>query len=379
MNVFKPGRIAVAVGSCAAASAAVSAQTLQVEKLCVCWITSLSADGSAATRQPERATTPSVMRWTRKDGVKALGRNTSTLGVGGGTPRISADGKVVAATILDATGSYATQGRWTASGGWQELDHPLPPDGGIEDLSDADTFGMSADGLVVTGLYWRPGQSGGSAHAERHGRAATGMVGMPTAGGSSRIDGANRDGSVLSGWEEDPDYRLAHGDGVGRRRQDDARPGVVGQRGRGGQRGRHDHRRAGGRSGVAQRNEATKWTWNGASWDKQILGIGKGATTTGASYAIATSDDVGHRRRHVPGQVLDVLDRRLRLDGRERIRRRGALVVAGPGRRDPSGKIQHPASYGRERRRPRPELRRAGYGAPVRDAGLPRYPPGYRR
>ena len=286
MNVSKPGRIALAT-VLAAAAAAAPAQTLQVEKLCVCWITSLSADGSAAAGS--LSYNQAVMRWTRKDGVKALGRNTSALGVGGGTPRVSADGKVVAATILDATGSYATQGRWTASGGWQQLDQPLPPDGGIEDLSDADTFGMSADGQVVTGLYWRPGQSGGSAHASVW-SAATGMVGMPTAGGSSRIDGANRDGSVLSGWEEDPttgsrmatvwiggvkttldpawwasEAEAVNGDGTV----------IVGQ----------------AVDPVSQRNEAVKWTWNGSGWDKLILGVGKGATTSGSSFAIGTSDD----------------------------------------------------------------------------------------
>ena len=285
MNVFKPGRIAAAA-VIAAASTGASAQSLQVEKLCVCWVTSLSADGSAAAGN--LTYNQAVMRWTRKDGVKALGRNTAPLGVGGGTPRISADGKVVAATILDATGTYGTQGRWTASGGWQQLDQPLPPDGGLEDQQDADTFGMSGDGSVVTGLYWRPGQSGGSAHASVW-SAATGMVGMPTAGGSSRIDGANRDGSVLSGWEEDatgarqamvwvggvksaldPDSWASEAESVNA----DGTV-IVGQ----------------SVEPVSQRSEATKWTWNGSGWDKQLLGIGKGATTSGSSYALSSSDD----------------------------------------------------------------------------------------
>src|SRR6185369_60516 len=42
---------------------------------------------------------------------------------------------------------------------------------------------------------------------------------------------------------------------------------------------------------VSQRQEAVRWTWNGSGWDKLILGIGKGATTSASSFASATSDD----------------------------------------------------------------------------------------
>lgn len=285
MNAFQSGRIAAAAVLAAGAVAA-QAESLQVEKLCVCWISSLSADGSAAAGnlEPSLAT----MRWTRKDGVKALGRNSMTIGAGGGVARISRDGKVVAATILDSTGSYATEGRWTASDGWQELDHPLPPDGGIMDLNDADVFGLSGDGQVVTGLYWRPGQHDGSAHASVW-TAATGMVGMPTAGGSSRIDGANYDGSVLVGWEEDSTgarQAMVWVGGVKTALDPSAWASeaaavnadgtvIVGQ----------------SLEPVSQRQEAVRWTWNGSGWDKLVLGIGKGATTSGSSYASATSDD----------------------------------------------------------------------------------------
>lgn len=296
MTVFKPGRLAAAA-LLAAGAATAQAEPLQAEKLCICWVTSLSADGSAAAGT--LSWNQGIMRWTRKDGVKALGRNATTaLGVGGGTPRVSANGKVVAATILDSTGSYATSGRWTASGGWLELDQPLPPDGGIMDAEDSAVFGLSGDGNVVTGLYWRPGQSGGSAHASVW-QAATGMVGMPTAGGSSRIDGASYDGSLLSGWEEDQTgarQATIWTNGV-KTALDPASftseasfvngPGTV----------------IVGTSidPDTQRTEATKWTWNGTGWDKLLLGFGKGSTTSGSSYAIATSDDgsvvVGMYRR----------------------------------------------------------------------------------
>jgi len=287
MNLLHARRLGAAAVLAAGAVAA-PAQTLQVDKLCVCWVTSLSADGSAAagTLTVDNA----VMRWTRQDGVKALGRNSSrALGTGGGTPRISRDGKLVAATILDATGTIATQGRWSASGGWLELDHPLPPDGGVMDLQDSDVFGLSGDGQVVTGLYWRPGQGGGSAHASVW-RAETGMVGMPTAGGSSRIDGASFDGSVLAGWEEDPNTgsRMATVWAGGTKTQLDPASWsseaewvnadgtvIVGQ----------------SVDPLSQREEATRWTWNGSGWDKLVLGIGRGATTSGSSYAVAASDD----------------------------------------------------------------------------------------
>jgi uncharacterized membrane protein len=286
MHASKPARLAAAALLAATVSGA-GAETLAVDKLCVCWVTSLAADGHAAAGflTYDNAT----LRWTRKDGVKALGRNSSAIGVGGGTPRISRDGKVVAATILDATGSFATSGRWTAAGGWQELDHPLPPDGGVMDLEDSAVFGMSGDGAVVTGLYWRPGQHDGSAHASVW-RSETGMVGMPTDGGSSRIDGASADGRVLSGWEEDATtgQRLATVwvDGV---------------------KGALDPQRLGSEANTvngdgtilvgeawndaSQHSEAAMWRWNGASWDRRLLGLGKGGTVTASSVATGVSDD----------------------------------------------------------------------------------------
>jgi len=286
MHALRPLRIAAAA-LLAGAAVAAHAETLSVEKLCVCWVTSLSADGHAAAGwiTYDNAT----MRWTRKDGVKALGRNTSVIGVGGGTPRISRDGKVVAATILDSTGTFATSGRWTPAGGWLELDHPLPPDGGVMDLEDSAVFGMSGDGAVVTGLYWRPGQHDGSAHAFSW-SAGTGMVGMPTDGGSSRIDGASADGRVLSGWEED----AATGQRLATVWVDGAKSSLDPQRfGSEANTVNGDGTILVGEAwnDASQHTEAAMWRWNGAAWDRQFLGLAKGGTVTSSSVPTGVSDD----------------------------------------------------------------------------------------
>src|SRR5262245_18394380 len=113
--------------------------------MCACWVTSISADGSAATGRLN--SNYATFRWTKEKGARALGRNTAThlQGQTAGTPRISNDGKTIAATIMDDTNTYGTQGRWTQGGGWQQLG-PMPADGGIMDSFDSSVFGMSKDG-----------------------------------------------------------------------------------------------------------------------------------------------------------------------------------------------------------------------------------------
>jgi hypothetical protein len=178
---FQFSRLAAASLAAAAflgAPGAASAQSVEVTKMCACWVTSLSADGSAATGMMNN--TYATFRWTAKKGARPLGRNTAShlQGQTAGTPRISDDGKTIAATIMDDSNTYGTQGRWTQGGGWQQLS-PMPEDGGIMDSFDGSVFGMSKDGGTVTGLYWRPGQTGGSAHGSTW-TASTGVVGIPT-------------------------------------------------------------------------------------------------------------------------------------------------------------------------------------------------------
>jgi hypothetical protein len=231
-------------------------------------------------------------RWTPQTGQVNLGGGTyRKLHTGGGMPAISADGTVVASSMLDGTGTRATQGRWTVAGGWQQLTPPLPADGGVMDGNDSNVWGMSRDGTTITGLYWRPGQPGGAAHGSVW-TAATNMVGLPTDGGSSRVDDANGDGSVLAGWEESPTYGVRRAtvwvNGVKTVLEaDDGAPSeatklntagtiVVGS----------------SYEWSTNRTLATRWDWSGSAWVKTVLGvIPKGGTRKSASYASAVSDD----------------------------------------------------------------------------------------
>lgn len=256
-------------------------------------IARLSADGSAGAGLDNDSY--QAYRWTLAGGHQDLGRNPyMKLGTGGGVPQISADGSVVASTILDDTRTHATEGRWTVAGGWQQLAPPLPPDGGVMDLNDSDVFGLSGDGQVVTGLYWRPGQPGGSAHGSVW-TAATGMIGLATQGGSSRVDGASYDGHVLCGWEESPT--------TGERRATLWIHGVrtfLDANGADGHPGECARVNSAGTVAVGNswdeatmRTTAAIWRWNASTsaWDRTLVGILPGGTATAASYAFGVSDD----------------------------------------------------------------------------------------
>jgi len=291
---FQFSRLAAASLAAAAtlgAPLAATAQSVEVTKMCACWVTSLSADGSAATGTMNG--TSATFRWTKEKGARPLGRNTVSHmdGQGAGIPTISDDGKTIAATIMDDTNTYGTQGRWTQGSGWQQLG-PMPADGGIMDSFDSGVFGMSGDGKTVTGLYWRPGQQGGSAHGSAW-TAATGVVGMSTDGRSSRIDGANRDGTVLAGWEEDPQY--------GFRRAAVWVNGVKTIIGGSGYYAWPSAVTAVNSDGTIlvgqdvdealQTEVATMWKWDGSAWQKTSLGLGPNSDPSGSSYAIDVSDD----------------------------------------------------------------------------------------
>jgi uncharacterized membrane protein len=166
--------------------------------------TDISADGSVVVGNTVGAY--ETFRWTQSTGIVPLGRATApVLGVGAGTPDVSWDGNHISATILDDTGTLATQGRWTNGAGWQELMPPVPPGGGVLDQSLGSAWGLSGDGSTVTGFFWRPGQPGGSAHASSW-TQATGVVDLGSDGNSSSGRGANYDGSVIVGWDEHPSF-----------------------------------------------------------------------------------------------------------------------------------------------------------------------------
>ena len=224
-------------------------------------------------------------RWTKHTGIVPLGRGSSPSGSIAGTPDVSDDGTKVSAMIL-YNDTLATQGLWTEGSGWQELMPPTPPDGGLMDHAYGSAWGMSGDGKTVVGLYWRPGQPGGSAHASRW-TEATGVVDLGADYGNSRANDADYDGDVIVGWDEDtwggwrptvwvngarsnlatydafceatcvtPDGKMIAGEAY------DSTSNALG---------------------------AAVWRWNGTSWDEEYLGTVAG---TFPGYGLAIANDI---------------------------------------------------------------------------------------
>jgi hypothetical protein len=195
-------RTFVASAFLVAAWAGAAGATATREFLGVGFGSAISADGTVVV-----GNTPGdyeTFRWTAATGMVPLGRATvPVLGVGAGIPDVSADGTRVSATILGADSTYATQGLWTLGEGWQETMPPPPPDGGLLDASYGSSWGLSGDGGTVVGLYWRPGQPGGSAHASAW-TSATGVVDLGGTGQDSRANDCDADGDVVVGWASAP-------------------------------------------------------------------------------------------------------------------------------------------------------------------------------
>lgn len=263
-----------------------AAETLTVVPVGPGSVSGLSATGLAATGQAMGSY--ETFRWTQGGGQVMLGRATMpVLGITGGIPEISADGRTIGSSMLSDDGQVATSGRWTVDGGWQAIDSPLPPGGGVQDWSDSSVFGMSANGAVITGLFWRPGQTGGNAHGYAW-TAQTGMLDMGSDGHSSRIDGASADGHVLAGWDEHPQYGTRRAavwvNGVKSILDDSDWPSeasavnyagtvVVGQ------------------SAPDTKEGATMWRFDGASWTRTFLGLVPGSRSNGNAYALGASND----------------------------------------------------------------------------------------
>lgn len=276
---------------------------------------SISADGSVVVGNTQGDY--ETFRWTRETGVVALGQATApVLGVGAGIPQVSADGTRVSATILGADSTYATQGRWTLAaqppplGTWQETMPPTPPDGGLLDQAYGSAWGISDDGEVLVGLYWRPGQaSTGLAHP-CYWTKAGGVVDLGTGGGSGRANDANQDGSVIVGWEEaEFGYWMptVWVDGVRTNLSTDEsfhEANVVNP--------------AGTLVGGDVHDESTEltvgalWRWNGTGWDEQTIGALPGHHGT---FGLTTVNDftpdgslvVGYDRRSSPGDATGFL------------------------------------------------------------------------
>jgi uncharacterized membrane protein len=279
-----------AAGLLAIAGAVHAAPPWVAKEICHCYATDLSDDGTAATGTLNGSNT--TFYWQAGRGMTSLGRGTyRQLRRGSGVPAISGDGQVVGSTILDETGSFGTQGRWTAETGWQQLMPPRPADGGVVDAEDGSVFGMSRDGLALTGLYWRKTAEGGLAHASRW-TSATGVQDLGSGGGSSRVDDADRTGRVLVGWDEHPTWGIRRAavwlDGVKTllEPEDSDWPSEAGAV------------NADGSVIVGQAVDparqiqaAVKWTWNGSRWVKTLLGNLPHTVPGGSAYANGVSDD----------------------------------------------------------------------------------------
>lgn len=179
-------------------------QTVTFETIGAFGPSGMSSDGSVIVGNDDAFETN---RWTADGGLVNLGRGTwVALGRGAGAPQVSDDGTRVSATILTDDGQYITPGVWTEGEGWDAFMPPLPADGGALDLAYGSAWGISGDGNTVVGLYWRPGQADGSAHAMR--RVGTGIVeDLGSTAFNSRANAANTDGSVIVGWDENPGFR----------------------------------------------------------------------------------------------------------------------------------------------------------------------------
>ncbi len=110
-----------------------------------------------------------------------------------GTPDVSGDGTIVAATIPDGAGNeYAG---YHVGGAWTVITDTL---GGQSGTSVTSSYGISDDGSTIVGLGWI---NAGTAHAFSWTKAG-GMVDI----GGTRASGVNGDGSVIVGFQNHPQF-----------------------------------------------------------------------------------------------------------------------------------------------------------------------------
>ncbi len=219
------------------------------------------------------ADTYGAFRWTRSGGFVRLGMDAApVIGGTGGVPGVSNDGTKVAATIIGPDSTYSTMGLWTLGSGWQTLEPPIPPGGGVVDRALADVQGLSGDGKVVVGLQWRvPGR----AHAVKW-TQATGAVDLGSAGNASKAMHANFDGSVIAGWDESVLYGYRTPSVWVNDVRFDLEPNQIGEAwyvtG--------DGSVLGGflRDSVANQRSATLWKKSGGNWTHQFLGVVPGTS-----------------------------------------------------------------------------------------------------
>jgi uncharacterized membrane protein len=165
-------------------------------------LTSLATGGTAGAGNVSGDGSFETFRWTSADGVERLGLATApTLGIGAGTPDISYDGQSVSASIV-STDLHMTQGVWRAASGWTETMPPMPANGVLLDNSYGTAWGLSGDGQTLTGYFWGVVDEFTRARACAW-SSSSGMVSLGQGNDrSARVNAANYDGSVAVGWEE---------------------------------------------------------------------------------------------------------------------------------------------------------------------------------
>ena len=108
-------------GLASGASAAPTIELLPVGFL----VTDASYNGSVLVGNVQGDGSYETFRWTAETGVERLGRATvPAIGVGGGSPDVSYNGRRVSAGILSSD-NLETQGVWDVESGWTETMPPL--------------------------------------------------------------------------------------------------------------------------------------------------------------------------------------------------------------------------------------------------------------
>ncbi len=233
-------------------------------------VTDASYDGSVLVGNVQGDGSYETFRWTAETGVERLGlASVPAIGKGAGSPDVSYDGTRISASILSSDNAL-TQGLWDIANGWLETMPPSPPDGATVDGDYGSAWGLSGDGTTLTGFYWLASNSRaqGSTWSE-----AGGMVALPqTFGRSARVNAASFDGSVVAGWEESPTgpwIATAWRNGV----KHTLIPGDYGGGGMAECVSRDGSIVAGSTwSTVYSTRLGCVWTWDGATYQPQVIG-----------------------------------------------------------------------------------------------------------
>lgn len=142
-------------------------------------------------------TTGHYFMWSSGAGAVDIG-GVIAVGGPGGQASISRDGQWVSGTHTRGDGTWGMGRYQVATGTWAEL--PGAPGGGVIDNNISSGWGISGDGQTAVGLGWL---SSGQAHAIGWNQSAgTVDLGSTVPGRSTRANGANYDGSVIVGWQD---------------------------------------------------------------------------------------------------------------------------------------------------------------------------------